>query len=320
MRVPSAEARTSSLPAMMASLATFYRRGRRIERLCYVLAAVLFASGLAHLGVYAVAGGPWTGPVSWRKPVSFGLSFGLTLLTITWVTSYIRLSGRGRDRLLRAFALASVAEVIVISVQAWRGVPSHFNVSTPLNATLAYTAAAGGAVLVATSVALTVRSFRAHPELPASMRLAIRVGFLTFLVALAIGAVMIAQGVIETRTVSQAAAYTTAVGLKPGHAATMHGILVLPALGWLLSFTTWTESRRTQVVALACLGYLLAAGVIVSEALAGIDPLVLHAAPLVGTALGAAGTICLLAAGAIGLAGLLRSPAIAGIEHPAASR
>jgi len=45
----------------------------RIERACYVVAAVLFASGLAHLGVQAVLGGPWDGPVSWRKPADFGL-------------------------------------------------------------------------------------------------------------------------------------------------------------------------------------------------------------------------------------------------------
>ena len=60
--------KTNPIPAIMTSLATFYQRGRRSERICYVLAAVLFASGLFHLAVFAVAGGPWTGPVSWRKP------------------------------------------------------------------------------------------------------------------------------------------------------------------------------------------------------------------------------------------------------------
>lgn len=305
---------TNPIPAMTTSLATFYRRGRRSEQICYLVAAVLFASGLAHLAVFAVAGGPWTGPVSWRKPVTFGLSFGLTLATITWVASFLRLPGRSRDRLLMVFALACVVEVLVISVQAWRGVPSHFNLSTPLNAAMAYTAAGGGAVIIATALALTVAAFRS-PEPPASMRLALRIGFLTFLVALAIGAVMIAEGVGPARTGSQAAAYTVAVGLKPGHAATMHGILVLPALAWLLSFTTWTEARRTQIVVVACLSYLLAAGVVVSESLTGIDPLSVLAAPIVATALGVAGTITLLAAAAISIAGLIRSPAPAGLEH-----
>ncbi|MFL6101933.1 MAG: hypothetical protein ACJ74K_01115, partial [Actinomycetes bacterium] len=43
-----------------------------VDRLCLVTAAVLIVSGLAHLLVFAVDGGPWYGPVSWRKPVTFG--------------------------------------------------------------------------------------------------------------------------------------------------------------------------------------------------------------------------------------------------------
>jgi hypothetical protein len=44
-------------------------------------------SGLVHLGVLVVAGGSWQGPLSWRKPMTFGLSFELTLITISWVSS-----------------------------------------------------------------------------------------------------------------------------------------------------------------------------------------------------------------------------------------
>jgi hypothetical protein len=60
-------------------------------RFAYRVAAVLFASGLFHLVVFAVDGGPWEGPVSWRKPVTFGLSFGLTLATYAWVGARLRL-------------------------------------------------------------------------------------------------------------------------------------------------------------------------------------------------------------------------------------
>src|SRR3954453_20126806 len=88
----------------------------------YALAAVLMASGVAHLGVQAVAGGPWDGPVSWRKPATFGLAFGVTLATITWLSGLVALSRRGRRMVLVAFAAASCLEVGVITLQAWRGV------------------------------------------------------------------------------------------------------------------------------------------------------------------------------------------------------
>lgn len=100
---------------------------------------------------------------------------------------------------------------------------------------------------------------------------------------------------VQSRTVSLAAAYAATGNLKSGHAATMHGILVLPVLAWLAGRTGWPEARRVRVVALGCAGYLLAAGAVVVETALGIDVLVPSAA-WVPVALGAAG---LLAAGVV---------------------
>lgn len=100
-----------------------WRGVRPTERFCHVTGAVLVLSGLAHLVVFAVDGGPWDGPVSWRKPVTFGLSFGLTLIAITWVTSYLRVGTRLRSALLVVFAADCVVEVGGITLQAWRRCP-----------------------------------------------------------------------------------------------------------------------------------------------------------------------------------------------------
>ena len=56
----------------------------------YACGALLVASGLFHAMVYLVDGGGWEGPLSWRKPIVFGLSFGLTVLTVTWFMSFLR--------------------------------------------------------------------------------------------------------------------------------------------------------------------------------------------------------------------------------------
>ena len=271
----------------------------RIERACYVVAAVLFASGLAHLGVQAVLGGPWDGPVSWRKPADFGLAFGLTLFAVTWASTFVDL--RARRTVLGAFAAASVVEVVVISVQAWRGVPSHFNTTTPVNAAFAFSAAAGGGVLIVTTLALLRAAFRPSSASP-GQRLAVQVGVGSLLVGLGIGAVMIAIGTPKGR-VSLDAAYDAAVVLVPAHAAAMQGILVLPILAWLTGFTTWPSSTRTRVTAVGCAGYLVCAGVIVLESFIGIDPV--HA-PLIGTVIAAAGAAVLVGAGVVTLAGVDR--------------
>ncbi|MGW0585311.1 hypothetical protein ACWD25_57755, partial [Streptomyces sp. NPDC002920] len=154
---------------------------RPAERLCQVTGLLLVLSGLAHLVVFAVDGGPWDGPVSWRKPVTFGLSFGLTLIAITWVTSYLRIGARLRTVLLVVFAADCVVEVGGITLQAWRRVPSHLNMETPFDTAVSMTLAVGGGVLVVLLTVFAVASFRHRPAGPAGMALAVRSGFAVLL-------------------------------------------------------------------------------------------------------------------------------------------
>jgi hypothetical protein len=140
---------TETCVRQIAPVRSYWAGRRRIERLCWLIGAGLIGSGVFHLGVFLVRGGPWEGPVSWRKLATFGLSFGLTLITITWVASYLTLGPRARSWLLGVFAADCVLEVTGITVQAWRHVPSHFNTETPLSQVIAMSLAAGGAVLIA---------------------------------------------------------------------------------------------------------------------------------------------------------------------------
>jgi len=214
-----------------------------------------------HLLVFAVDGGPWHGPVSWRKPATFGLSFGLTLITIVWVSAYLPLPDRWRRLLLAVFALDCCVEVAGVTLQAWRHVPSHVNRETPFDSAVSSVLAAGGAILVVVLGALAVAAFRVRAA--PSMRLALRAGFVTLLIGLASGAAMIARGVVAVDGGDQQRAYEVVGFLKPVHGVSLHGVLVLPALAWLLSFTDWDEARRTRVVAVGVAGY----GVAITAAL-----------------------------------------------------
>lgn len=254
------------LPAADAvrGLRAAWTAGRRVERAAYAVGAALMLSGLLHLVVFAVDGGPWTGPVSWRKPVTFGLSFGLTLVTIAWVGSFVRLRDRARNVLLGVFAADCVAEVALITVQAWRKAPSHFNMETAFDTVITRMLAVGGGVLVVTLVTLAVAAFRANPETAPSMRLAVRSGFAALMLALASGAAMIARGVAKVESGDQRTAYHVVAALKPAHFVTMHAILVLPLLAWLLTFTALPEARRVRVVAAASGAYWVVAGVVIA--------------------------------------------------------
>jgi hypothetical protein len=278
---------------------------RPVERACYAVGAVLIASGLFHLGLLVVTGGSWQGPVSWRKPMTFGLSFGLTLITIAWVASYLRLGRRTRTWLLSLFAGACVLEVSLITLQAWRRVPSHFNLETPFDGSVARTLALGGGVLIAVIAVLTVASWRADPQVAPSMRLAVRAGLVALDVAVLVGAVMIATGISRALGGDQQAAYAGGA-LKPAHAVTMHGVLLLPALAWLLGRAGWPEHRRVRVIWLAVAGYALLAGVVVAESFAGVSPL---QAPAAATTLAIAGGLAVGAAGLMSVLAHLRRQA-----------
>jgi hypothetical protein len=248
------EAGLTNGPAMRSGLPArppWEPRVRRAERLCHVTGLLLILSGLAHLLVFAVDGGPWDGPVSWRKPVTFGLSFGATLIAVTWVTSYLRVRPRSRTALLLVFAADCVVEVGGITLQAWRRMPSHLDMETPFGTAVSMTLAVGGGALVVLLTVFALASFRHRPSGPAGMALAVRSGFAVLLVALASGAAMIARGVVLTRTGHQDAAYDSTAPLKPLHGVSLHAVLVLPALAWLLSRTSWSAAARRRIVTVA---------------------------------------------------------------------
>ena len=288
----------------MTELARALRRiwvdGRRVERVAYVVGLVLFLSGLVHVGILLVTGWTWIGPVSLRKAATFGLSFGLTLPSVAWATSYLRLPARGL--VLGVFIATCVVETVLISMQAWRGVPSHFNFATPVDTAVSTTLALGGGVIVLVGVVCTLAAFAGAGGLAPSMALAVRTGLVVLLVAFATGAVMVARGVVEARGGQAQLAYDTAGSLKPLHAVAMHVVLVLPALAWLLAHTSWAEARRLRLVGVAVVADAVLTAVVGYEAFAGIPPLT---PPLVLGVLSAAALIVLATTGATALRAVL---------------
>lgn len=291
---------------IVRELRVFWTDGRPVERLAYLVGAVLLLSGLAHLGVQTVAGGPWDGPVSWRKPTTFGLSFGLTVISVTWVASFIRLPDRRRTALLGAFLGASVVEVVLVSLQAWRRVPSHFDFQSRFDTVVSMTLAAGGGVLFAVLGALFVHALQAQPVLDPVLRAGIRLGLGALLAGLVVGAVMIGIGSALVRAGDPEAAYHGAGVLKLAHAVGLHGIAVLPGLAWLsgLSRDRRRPVERWTVLRVGASGYLGVFGCAVAAGVRGsLGPVTVTGLLLAGSVL-----VSALAMASAGLFGGRRAP------------
>jgi hypothetical protein len=267
-------------------------RNRRPEQTpLLVLGAVLIASGLFHVGVWLADWGSLAGSVSWRKPITFGLSAGILALSLGWLTGWLRPT-RASLPMAWVYTLAMGIEVLLITVQQWRGVPSHFNAATPLDAAIFQ--AMGLLILVASAQIAwwTWRAFRAI-DAPRDMVHAIRVGLLFVNLSNLLGVAIIVNarllgvaGVTEGLNVFGAAG-----AMKVPHGLALHAIQVLPALAWLLAaLTRLGPHARLRLVQVATAGYgmlLLSAAV---QTFSGRAPLDLTA----GTLLLAVGGACLL--------------------------
>jgi hypothetical protein len=253
------------------------------QRVAYACAALLVLSGLFHLGVYVVDGGPWEGPVSWRKPVVFGLSFGIAVATISWFMTFLRPNRVVGWLVLGPYSLAAVGEVFLISMQVWRGVPSHFNDSTPFNETVFSYMGMLVTIIGVLTVAVTIWAW-IHLDAPPSLALAIRLGLMLMLVSQGVGVQMIAEG---------GNTFGAAGVMKLPHAVTLHAAQVLPALAVLLLAAPGKELSRVRTVELGVTGYTALTGATLVQTYAGRAPTDLHLATF---ALALAGALMLVTA------------------------
>ncbi len=95
-----------------------------------------------------------TGAPAWLKPFKFAISTAVYSLTLAWIFGFLTDWPRVRRVVGWTTAIVFVLEVALIDMQAWRGTISHFNVSTPLNATLF--GVMGVAILLQTLVSVAV--------------------------------------------------------------------------------------------------------------------------------------------------------------------
>lgn len=215
------------------------------QRFAYLCAAVLVLSGVAHGVVFLVDGGPWEGPVSWRKPIVFGLSFGIALATVSWIMGFLRPGRAAGWVVLGLYAVAAVGEVFLISMQKWRGVESHFNEDTAFDETVFSMMGSLVTLIAALTVLITIWSF-VRLDAPASLAFAIRSGLMLMLVSQMVGVQMIREG---------GNTFGAAGALKVPHAVTLHAVQVLPALALVLLLAASVERYRVRVVALGTVGY-----------------------------------------------------------------
>lgn len=205
-----------------------------------------------------VTGGDWGGAVSFRKPVTFGISFGLLLWTCGWVMD--RLPSRKRMESVIAATLigSGLVEVGLITVQAWRGVPSHFNFTTTTDSIIFSAMGTSVGVFSLALVALTIWAVVRRPS-DRSTRLAVLAGLALVITGLGLGHWVIGLGVEMAEQLGNAPATVLAVEAgvaKFPHAMALHGIQLFITASIVARLGGLDERRRLNAVRMTVGGFL----------------------------------------------------------------
>lgn len=208
--------------------------------------AFLFALGLFHGCIWLITGGPWEGPVSWRKPILFGISSGLTLASLGWI--HPRLRPRWWDRLacgLTAWAL--VLEVLLITLQQWRGRASHFNHSTWFDTVLGHTMTVLIVLVTLAIVDFTWRSFESFAG-KSDVRRAVQGGLCLLLISCLIGFVILFFGEYQVQWGRDPSTFGESGVTKFPHGIAIHAIQFFPVLAWVLRGLKLDEASRAALI------------------------------------------------------------------------
>lgn len=237
-------------------------------------ALIFFLAGLA-LDPRTVGGAP-----VWLKPAKFAISGALYCFTLAWYFRSLENYPHLRRIVGWITALVIVGEVAIIALQAARGVASHFNVSTPLDAALF--GAMGIGILTAwiASIAILVALWR-QPFADPAKGWSLRFGMAITVLGTGLGGVMtvpapgqVQHGRSGSHTVGApdggpglpGVGWSTEHGdLRVPHFFGMHALQILPLLGWLLA----RGRRAVQRVFATALSYLALFGILAWQALRG---------------------------------------------------
>lgn len=224
----------------------------------------------------------------WVKPLTFSVSIGLNGAALLWLLARIRTT-----RLVRlAAALSAVALAVeqgLITLQAARGVRSHFNTATPLDG--AIFAVMGGLValvwvaMLAIAVATTLQ-----PVADPVVRLVSVAGSWLILLGASVGFLMVAAGSHTVGAPDGGAGLpfvgwsTLAGDLRPSHFVGLHGLQTLIVVSWALSRTQAPPAVLRAVRAAAAASAVLTVA-LTGQALAGQPITSLSTLPVAGITL-----------------------------------
>lgn len=274
----------------------------------------------------------------WIKPTKFAISSVFYSMTLLWLLTFVADKRRWVAIISWTTTVTLTIELVLIVIQAFRGVRSHFNVITPLDAAIFSTMGLMILLLwVVSVVALFLLVRRPFPGDERVWGIALRLALFITVIGTGMGFLMTsptAQQLAEaqeTGILVESGAHsvgvadggpglpflgwsTTGGDLRVGHFIGLHALQIIPlvAYGIMRLGRRLNEIQKVRLVWIAGLSYLSFMGLVTWQALRG-EPLI-YPGPLTAAALG---VLIILTAAAVTLTVARRSITIRKQSPPA---
>lgn len=273
------------------------------NRTLFGVAAVNAALAVCFTVLMVLDGRTLLGRNVWTKPWKFATSIAIFTATIGWILPSLSLSARLERLVTAVIGGAMSIEIALISIQAARGVPSHFNSSTPLDT----------AIFMIMGVTITISSaavayvlwwiVRDPPELTPAYLRGIQLGMFVFVLASVQGWLMVSYDGHAVGAAAESAGLPlvnwkiTGGDLRIAHFVGLHALRVLPLAGYVAARSPHLSIRESLLA--VCSASLLYGGLTLAtfvQALLG-NPLVPaglvpQASPVVLAGVALVGSIC----------------------------
>jgi hypothetical protein len=211
----------------------------------------------------------------WLKPLKFMLSIAVLSFTTAWFIGHLPRQHR-RSRWVTAVAAmvigAGAFELAYITLQAARGLWSHYNVDSTFHAVMYPLMGLGAIVLTASQPLLAWLLWR-HPDarIPPVYRASVLAGLvLTFVLGGGVGALLSGLQPPDVAGMPFFGWSPSSGDLRPAHFLGIHSEHLLPAAGLVLA--TFLPARGRAWLAVLALLHLIVLGALVMMAVAARSP------------------------------------------------
>jgi hypothetical protein len=230
------------------------------------------------------------GDPAWLKPAKFAVSTAVYSLTLAWLLTYLPDWPRTRRVVSLVTAVVFVLEVAIIVIQAARGVTSHFNLSTPLDAVLFSVMGAAIGIQTVVSGQVAVALWR-QPFADRALGTALRAAMVLTLLGAASAGLMTMPSAEQsaalsiTHTMPRSGAHTVGApdggaglpgtgwsrdhgDLRIPHFFGLHALQALPLIALIVGRRR-SQHQAVQLVRVAATGYAALFGILLVQALRG---------------------------------------------------